>query len=70
MMLDAKGQVVGRTAKSFRLELDVEHCEVAAILVRRSERCEEQYRAWHKCEQWELVIPRVVGVLSSRRELQ
>lgn len=68
LMLDAKGQVVGRTAKSFRLELEVEHCEVAAILVRSSERCEEQYRAWHKCEQWELVIPRVVGVLSSRRE--
>lgn len=62
LILDALGQTVGRTAKSFKLDLDVEHCEVAAILVRHTDRCEEQYRAWHKSQQWELVVPRVVGV--------
>ncbi|WP_394329606.1 UvrD-helicase domain-containing protein [Aquipseudomonas alcaligenes] len=61
LILDAKGQVVGRTAKSFKLALDVECCEVAAILVRRSDLCEQQYREWHRSEQWELVVPRVVG---------
>ena len=66
LILDTKGQVVGRTAKSFKLDLEVEYCEVAAILVRRSDRCEEQYRAWHKSEQWELVVPRVVGSQATR----
>ncbi|WP_425316070.1 RecQ family ATP-dependent DNA helicase [Stutzerimonas chloritidismutans] len=57
LILDAHDRIVGRTAKSFELDLDVEHCEVAAILVRHTDRCDEQYRAWHKCEQWELVVP-------------
>ena len=57
LILDAHDRIVGRTAKSFELDLCVEHCEVAAILVRHTDRCDEQYRAWHKCEQWELVVP-------------
>ena len=62
LVLGANGQVVGRTAKSFKLELELEHCEVAAVLVRQTSQCEEQYRAWHKCDRWELVVPRIVGV--------
>ncbi|HDQ4105115.1 TPA: RecQ family ATP-dependent DNA helicase [Pseudomonas aeruginosa] len=61
LILDANGQVVGRTAKSFKLALEVEYCEVAAIVVRRSDLCEQQYREWHRSEQWEFVVPRVVG---------
>lgn len=61
LILDTNNQVVGRTAKSFKLDLDVEHCEVAAILVRHTDRCEEQYRAWHKSEAWELVVPLLTG---------
>lgn len=64
LILDAHDRIVGRTAKSFELDLCVEHCEVAAILVRHTDRCDEQYRAWHKCEQWELVVPRIAGSVS------
>lgn len=62
LIFDTDGRVVGRTAKSFKLPLEVEHCEVAGVMVRQSGHCEEQYRARHKCEQWELIVPRVVGV--------
>lgn len=61
LVLDANGQVVGRTAKSFKLELELEHCEVAAVLIRQTTQCEELFRAWHKCDRWELVVPRVSG---------
>lgn len=68
---DGQGRPVGRTAKSFSLDMDIEDCEVAAVLVRRSDRCEEAFRAYHRSEQWELVVPRIAGrVLSnvSKRE--
>ena len=58
---DAQGLVVGRTAKSFNLELEVEACEVAAVLVRHSDRCEEAFRTWHRTQVWELIVPRVIG---------
>lgn len=68
---DGQGRPFGRTAKSFSLDMDIEDCEVAAVLVRRSDRCEEAFRAYHRSEQWELVVPRISGrVLSkvSKRE--
>lgn len=61
LIVTAQGQVAGRTAKAFTLDLDVEHCEVAGVMVRHSAYCDEQYRAWHKCQQWEVLVPRIVG---------
>jgi len=58
---DRLGRVVGRTAKSFVLNIEVERCEVAGVLVRYLEDTEEQYRTWHKSERWEIVVPRVCG---------
>lgn len=58
---NASGQVVGRTAKSFRLGLEIEACEVAAVLVRHSDRCEESFRAFHRSQKWELIVPRIAG---------
>lgn len=69
LILDAKGQVVGRTARSFKLELEVEHCEVAAVLVRHSERSEEAFRAHHRSEQWELVVPKIAGRMALRNTM-
>jgi ATP-dependent DNA helicase RecQ len=61
LIQNSQGQTLGRTSKTFKLPLGVEQCEVAGILVRQSVHCEEQYRAWHKCEQWELVALRAIG---------
>jgi ATP-dependent DNA helicase RecQ len=61
LIQNEQGQTLGRTAKTFRLPFEVEQCEAAGILVRHSEDCDEQYRAWHRCERWELVVPRVAG---------
>ena len=61
LIQDANGQVIGRTAKSFSLDLEIEECEVAAVLVRYSDRCEESFRAFHRSQEWELIVPRVAG---------
>ena len=60
-ILTAQGQVVGRTSKAFTLAVEVEHCEVAGIVVRHSDYCDEAYRAWHKSARWEVLVPRIVG---------
>ncbi|MFJ2458015.1 RecQ family ATP-dependent DNA helicase [Pseudomonas neuropathica] len=61
LIQDSNGRVVGRTAKSFNLDLEVEDCEVAAVLVRHSDRCEETFRANHRTKKWELIVPRIAG---------
>ncbi|GFM75260.1 hypothetical protein PSCICM_10790 [Pseudomonas cichorii] len=61
LIQNANGQVVGRTSKSFSLDIEVEECEVAAVLVRNSDRCEEPYRALHRSQEWELVVPKIAG---------
>jgi ATP-dependent DNA helicase RecQ len=61
LIQDADGRVVGRTAKSFNLDLEVEDCEVAAVLVRHSDWCEETFRAHHRSQKWELIVPRIAG---------
>ena len=61
LIQDANGQVIGRTAKSFSLDLEIEECEVAAVLVRYSDRCEESFRAFHRSQEWELIVPRIAG---------
>ncbi len=58
---DLHGQMVGRSAKSFRLEFEPEHCEVAGILIRFEDDTEQAYRDSVRCAQWELVVPRLTG---------
>jgi ATP-dependent DNA helicase RecQ len=60
LIQNSDGQTLGRTSKTFKLPLEVEQCEAVGIMVRQSAHSEEQYRAWHKCEQWELVVPRII----------
>ena len=66
LIQDADGEVVGRTAKSFMLDLEVDECEVAAVLVRQSDWCEEAFRKFHHSEKWELVVPRIAGRVLAR----
>lgn len=58
-LLDTKGHVVGRTAKTFLPPSNFEHCEVAAVIVRFAGESEEQYKYLQKCERWEVVVPRI-----------
>ena len=60
-LLDRDGVVVGRTSKNFRLEVEVEHCEVAAILTRYAEDSDPAYLGSLRCPHWELVVPRLQG---------
>ena len=66
LILNADGDVVGRTAKSFKLELEIEDCEVAAVLVRQTDWCEEAFRQYHHSEKWELLVPRIAGRMLTR----
>nr|WP_277754417.1 RecQ family ATP-dependent DNA helicase [Rosenbergiella collisarenosi] len=60
-LLDKNGCTVGRTARSFRPRINIEHCEVAAVLVRFASDSEEQFRHMNKCDRWEVIVPRVKG---------
>lgn len=57
----ACGHVVGRTSKSFKLEIVPEECEVAGIVTRYAEDAEPEYRGSLPCEHWEIVVPRLKG---------
>lgn len=61
LIVTAEGRVVGRTSQSFRPGMTVEHCEVAGVLVRDSEHCDEAYRVRHRSQRWEVVVPRIIG---------
>ena len=61
VLLDCDGNTVGRTAKSFRLSLELESCEVAGIVTRFKEDTEQSFIAMVRCEQWEVVVPRLRG---------
>lgn len=58
---DRSGQTVGRTSKAFRLELEPETCEAAGIITRFIDDTDTAYQASIKCEEWELVVPRIKG---------
>lgn len=60
-LFDLRGNKVGRMARAFRLALEPEHCEVAGIVVRHKEETEPAYLDAVKCEQWEVVVPRLRG---------
>lgn len=66
LILNAAGDVVGRTAKSFKLDLEMDECEVAAVLVRQTDWCEEAFRQYHHSEKWELLVPRIAGRVLTR----
>jgi ATP-dependent DNA helicase RecQ len=61
LIQDTDGRVVGRTAKSFNLDIEIEDCEVAAVMVRHSDNCEESFRVHHRMLKWELIVPRIAG---------
>jgi ATP-dependent DNA helicase RecQ len=61
LLQDLQGRTVGSTSKAFRLNLEVETCEVAGIITRYAEDSEDEYRIRCKAERWEIVIPRVSG---------
>jgi ATP-dependent DNA helicase RecQ len=60
-LLDLHGDMVGRTAKAFKLALEPQRCEVFGIVVRYKEETEPAYMDAVKCEQWEVVVPRLRG---------
>lgn len=60
-LFDVGGNLVGRTAKAFRLSLEPEKCEVAAIVVRYKEETDPEFIDTVKCAQWEVVVPSVAG---------
>ncbi|MCF1183586.1 RecQ family ATP-dependent DNA helicase [Marichromatium gracile] len=57
----ADGQVVGRTARAFRLGLVDPVCEVVAIIRREAEDSEPPFRSKLRCTRWEVVVPRLIG---------
>ena len=61
LLQDEQGRTVGGTSKAFRLNFEVETCEVADIITRYAEDSEDEYRMRCKSERWEIVIPRVSG---------
>ncbi|MCZ4303848.1 RecQ family ATP-dependent DNA helicase [Zoogloeaceae bacterium G21618-S1] len=61
LIVDREGNRVGRTAKSFRLALAPESCEVAGIVTRYKEDTEPAFMATVRCEHWEVVVPRLRG---------
>jgi ATP-dependent DNA helicase RecQ len=61
LIRDSQDCTIGRTAKAFCLNLQIDTCEVAAIITRFAEDAHEKYRSWLKCDRWEIVVPRVSG---------
>lgn len=61
VICDERGQVVGRTSKSFRLEIEPESCQVAGIITRFIDETDPAYLSSVKGQQWELVVPQLKG---------
>ncbi|MGE4447463.1 MAG: RecQ family ATP-dependent DNA helicase [Azospira sp.] len=55
------GELIGRTSKSFKLAIVSEECETAGIVTRYAEDTDQAYRDSVKCQQWEIVVPRLKG---------
>lgn len=60
-LLTPQGRVVGRTARAFELDMEVTHCEVAAICVRYASESSDPEKYPVKVDQWEVVVPRLWG---------
>lgn len=61
LILDSDGNTVGRTAKSFKLSFALDGCEVAGIVTRYKTDTEQDFIATVRCQQWEVVVPRLRG---------
>ncbi|TVT56600.1 MAG: RecQ family ATP-dependent DNA helicase [Azoarcus sp. PHD] len=59
--IKSNGHILGRTSKSFQLELDEPVCEVAGIVTRFAEDNEKGFQGSTKCARWEIVVPRIKG---------
>ncbi|MCG7373993.1 RecQ family ATP-dependent DNA helicase [Pseudomonas luteola] len=57
------GRIVGRTARSFKMDFVQERCEVAGIIARYSSDNKDNYQS--KCAQWEVIVPRLAGYRQS-----
>ncbi|SEP81452.1 ATP-dependent DNA helicase RecQ [Ectothiorhodospira magna] len=66
-LFDGDGRKVGRTAKAFKGAYAPEACEVAGIVTRYQEDSEPAFRASVRCEQWEVVVPRLRWRENARR---
>ena len=62
LLLNQRGQGVGRTARSFEPGFSVERCEVADIVVRYREEGSEEHWGKYPCQRWEVVVPRICGM--------
>lgn len=61
LIVNGQGQTVGRTARAFRLQLEVEQCRMAGVIFRFTEDSEAPYRAKLKCDRWQLAVPLLIG---------
>lgn len=59
--IKSNGQILGRTSKSFQLELREPVCEVSGIVTRFAEDNEKGFQGLTKCARWEIVVPRIKG---------
>jgi ATP-dependent DNA helicase RecQ len=66
LIRDGAGRLVGKTSKSFRLELAPDVCEVAGIVTRFVDDGDREYRDSIQCERWEIVVPRIKGTSADR----
>ncbi len=59
---DSDGRVVGRLARAYSIpnEMRCVEARVAAVVVRRSQDTEAEYRDVMRCDQWEVVVPELV----------
>jgi len=62
LLTDTHGAVVGRMAASFKPQLRNADCTVAGVIVRyRSDvNTDRQFAGRIKCQQWEIVVPRMI----------
>lgn len=61
-LVDSKGNTVGRLARAFVPPRGMRciAARVAAIIIRRREDAEPEYRGHARCERWEVVVPELV----------
>jgi ATP-dependent DNA helicase RecQ len=61
LLQDAQGRVVGRTAKNFKANVEIDQCHVEGIIARYADEADLQFRPALKMDMWEVVIPRISG---------
>ena len=63
LLTDAEGNIVGRMAASFKPVIDKAQCSVAGVVVRyrRDGNNDKLFAGRLKCDQWEVVVPRMIG---------